>query len=812
MKKIVLLLALIYYIHAAFTQSVSGKITDISGGQPLINANIVLIEINKGTITDSTGFFIIKNIDPGKYMLKVSYIGYKDATSQITVSQGSNITVNIGMSPDPINAGEVTVTGELTRPVKRTADVIYTGSAVTDKGIGIGGSQALNSVYNAIDILPGVNVESNEPYGLSAKSMRIRCVSSYFSGMTIEGFPNYGIMPIGARDNIYDTENMEYISIYKGATPADLGTATGNKGGAIELKYKRPSDRFGVTLNQSAGMNNYLRTFVRIDPGKLKTGTRIFSSFSYSMADKWKGAGTLGPRYNAAAGISQKINKKISADIFMNYNDAKRHDFRKLTYEQAADIENNFDLDYNPKLTGDPAQDVYYYDYNGGGFTNKDIMGSLLWELSNAVNLELKTYYSLEDADYLESTMKGPYSFVFNRVRDCDRLGVIPEIRGTLGHISYAAGYWFESADHNASVYSSSITADGLMPQGYSYFTVSDARSTIHNPYAKISYSKKHFSLQAGIKYFYYFDSESERYSSVTPTELTDDPDPDLHTDDIIHAVILPTFGAGYIFSEKLQAYVNYGRNYMRPYMYDPIISLYVRNKQIFTDNGITLQSIFDTWIMETSDNFDAGIRYSGNKLFFFPSLFYAKHHNVLTSVYDPVLKLDYYQNVGELTAFGADIECYFKPVKSIYIFINPAYSSMSYDNDLLRQLWDTSMVMEIKGNQSPECPVFMVYSGVIYTWKNIDISSTVKHTGIRYGDATNQEKLNDYTLVNCSVHYKMKNILKLKELSIGCDIRNIINTKYIGMIYTSDDANQGSAMYYSGIPRTVVFSLSIKI
>jgi hypothetical protein len=45
--------------------------------------------------------------------------------------------------------------------------------------------------------------------------------------MTVEGVPNWGGNPIGPRDYIYDTENFQGIAVYKGATPADLGTGVG---------------------------------------------------------------------------------------------------------------------------------------------------------------------------------------------------------------------------------------------------------------------------------------------------------------------------------------------------------------------------------------------------------------------------------------------------------------------------------------------------------------------------------------------------------------------------------------------------------
>ncbi|MCK4790023.1 MAG: Plug domain-containing protein, partial [Desulfobacteraceae bacterium] len=104
---------------------------------------------------------------------------------------------------------DITVTGELIRPTKQTGDSLYTGTSVTKKGIELLGTPAKTSVYNALDILPGINVESNDPYGLSGKDIRIRGLKGFYSGMTVEGIPNYGIMPIGAREDIYDMENME---------------------------------------------------------------------------------------------------------------------------------------------------------------------------------------------------------------------------------------------------------------------------------------------------------------------------------------------------------------------------------------------------------------------------------------------------------------------------------------------------------------------------------------------------------------------------------------------------------------------------
>lgn len=805
-KHAILSICLILIVKLGFSQvEIKGSIFDTETNTPVPGANVLITNTTQGTTTNKNGIFILKSENEIK-SITISCLGYETQTIE---NPTNNISIKLKSSVSEL--GEIVIKGEITTPIKRTSDAIYTGSALTEKGIKLMGSSAKSSVYNAIDLIPGVSVESGDAYGLSDKSVRIRGIQDNFSGMTIDGFPNYGIMPIGARDDIYDMENMQQLAIYKGATPADLGTATGSKGGAIELQYKRPNDEFGVHINQSVGTDNYMRTFARVDLGKLKSNTGIFASGSYTQADKWKGTGLLGPRKNFTMGISQAITKNMDIEIFTNYNQIERHNFKPLTYEQTQDLNNTYNLDYNADLTGVPQDDMNYYDYNGGSFINKDILSTLSYRLSNDQKMSLKYYISSEDADYNEGVKKGPSCFVFNRLRDINRMGFIPEYSGNYKKIKYTTGYWFESTKNSANVYNSVLTNDGIKAVGYSYFTVSDGNGQIHSPYAKVSYSTDKLNFQAGLKYFYYMDPESERYTSVTPTELSETPNANLHTDKMEHQALLPTAGIGYNFSDKINLYFNYGKNYMRPYMYSPIISLYVKNQNTFTNNGMTLQDIFDQWHMETSDNFDLGVRYKTSKIHISPSLFYAKHHNVLASAYDSKVNLDYYQNVGELTAYGADMECYIFPFEKLMLFVNPTYVSMSYDENLIRKTSDSYDAIDIEGNQSPATPKFSLKTGVLYSIKNIDISAKVKYIGERFGDATNLEKIDAYTLVDASIKYNKKNLWKTKELSIGLEFKNILNEKYIGRIDVSDDSVQGSAMYYSGVPFTAVGCLNLK-
>jgi len=808
-KILLIVICLSGFADFAQSQVIQGKITDAATGTALPGANIIINIENKGTISASDGTYQFTVPEPGKYTLSCSFIGYITVEKSVIVSD-SAARVNFELDENQKQLEEVIVHGEITGPVKRTGDALYTGSAITSKGISLMGASASSSVYNALDIIPGISVEGQDAYGLSEKSVIIRSINSKFSGMTIEGFPNYGIMPIGSRDDIYDMENMQSVAVFKGATPADLGTATGSKGGTIELQYKRPSDIFTVNVKESAGSNNYFRSFARIDMGKLKTGTNAFVSGSITTADKWKGYGKLGPRYNVAIGITQIINKKLNVELFGNYNTINRHAFKKLIYTEASDIENSFNNDFNETLTGNPTEDLNYYDYNKGLYTNRDFMGIINYNITKTAKITLKTYYSNEDADYDETIKKGTNNFVNKKIRDIKRMGLIPELSGSIMNIHYTMGYWFESSDNNANVYNSRIVDNGLNPVGYSFYTVNKNLGKIHSPYLKLALTKDKFNIQAGLKYFYYEEPESDRYTSLSPTELSLNPDADLHTKAMKYNALLPTMGIGYNFSNSMQAYINYGRNYMRPYMYVPIISLYVSNKQAFIDNNMNLQDIFDSWTMETSDNVDLGVHYSTEKLTLSPSVFYAKHHNELASAYDSKVQLDYYQNIGELTAYGFDLECYIRPVQSLIIFINPAFNSMSYDNNLIRKSGAVADTISIRGSQSPAVPKISLKSGIFYSVKNFDFSLFVKHTGERFGDATNKEKIDAYTLADMGIKYSRNNVLFIKNFQAGIEIKNLFDTKYVGSINSSDDSNQGSATYFAGIPLSIIGSITI--
>ena len=60
------------------TGKVAGLVTDEETGEPLIGANVRIVDSNLGTATDTDGSYYIINIEPGIYDLQVQYIVFEN--------------------------------------------------------------------------------------------------------------------------------------------------------------------------------------------------------------------------------------------------------------------------------------------------------------------------------------------------------------------------------------------------------------------------------------------------------------------------------------------------------------------------------------------------------------------------------------------------------------------------------------------------------------------------------------------------------------------------------------------------------------
>jgi iron complex outermembrane receptor protein len=129
----------------------------------------------------------------------------------------------------------------------------------------------------------------------------------------------------------------------------------------------------------------------------------------------------------------------------------------------------------------------------------------------------------------------------------------------------------------------------------------------------------------------------------------------------------------------------------------------------------------------------------------------------------------------------------------------------MSFDDDFKRG----DKILNIKGNQIPDTPEWMIKSGFVYTVNNFEISPKVKWVDSRYGDALNKEKVDDYVVVKLNLGYTLRNFWKLSETKVTLELNNLFDNRYVGAIEANDSGT--GADYFAGPPFTAILTMSGK-
>lgn len=95
------------------TGTIEGIATDTKNNEPLPGVTVVIDGTTLGSSADMDGHFLISNIKPGKYRIKVSYISYNSINiEEVTIDAGQTTKLPISLSESTVSLKEITVTGE----------------------------------------------------------------------------------------------------------------------------------------------------------------------------------------------------------------------------------------------------------------------------------------------------------------------------------------------------------------------------------------------------------------------------------------------------------------------------------------------------------------------------------------------------------------------------------------------------------------------------------------------------------------------------------------------------------------------------
>ncbi|HQW06765.1 MAG TPA: TonB-dependent receptor [Flavobacteriales bacterium] len=111
-KSLVLLLAFLPLFVVAQTGTIRGFVYDTKTGEPIIFTNVILKGTTIGAATDVNGYYSINKVEPGRYTLEVTYLGYDTVQQSVSVARDQIIMEKLFLTKSAIQMREFEVRGD----------------------------------------------------------------------------------------------------------------------------------------------------------------------------------------------------------------------------------------------------------------------------------------------------------------------------------------------------------------------------------------------------------------------------------------------------------------------------------------------------------------------------------------------------------------------------------------------------------------------------------------------------------------------------------------------------------------------------
>ncbi len=208
------ILILLFTVSLSMAASISGTITNQSSGEALPYTNVILLESDRGTATDISGYYIIPNINFGTHTIKIMMIGYTtlEKTIQLTASSGK---FNFELTPESIQGDEIKVSAERTRFEKR---VDISRVNFTNEDIRKAPAFVEADLFRTIQMLPSVNASNDFNAALI-----VRGGSPDENLILLDGTEIYNPYHIGGVFSTFNADMISDAEFLAGGFPAKFG-------------------------------------------------------------------------------------------------------------------------------------------------------------------------------------------------------------------------------------------------------------------------------------------------------------------------------------------------------------------------------------------------------------------------------------------------------------------------------------------------------------------------------------------------------------------------------------------------------------
>ncbi|HBK71350.1 MAG TPA: TonB-dependent receptor, partial [Flavobacteriaceae bacterium] len=261
------------FITAQNTSKISGYIIDSNSKNPLIGVNISITK-SKGATTNTNGYFELTNLKEGKYILKVSMVGYKSIIKKLTIKNGETKKINFKLIESIQALDDVTITAKSkAREIRENALPV---SVISIKDI----QGTVSNVGEILTKTAGIKIRSFGGVG-SESRISVRGLEGKRIGFFIDGTPLSDQSDfIGVND--IPTDLIDRIEVYKGIVPAKFGGSA--IGGAVNIVTKELPPTY-VDFNYSMQSYNTHNANIIYKKNNKEKGYEFGGGILYTYSD-----------------------------------------------------------------------------------------------------------------------------------------------------------------------------------------------------------------------------------------------------------------------------------------------------------------------------------------------------------------------------------------------------------------------------------------------------------------------------------------------------------------------------------------------
>lgn len=255
-------------------------------GVSLIGAHVVLRESGQRTVvaetnTSTGGTFQFAGLHPGRYVVEVTFLGFREQNIPLVLERGESRDLNVEMEQNPASL-ETTVVS----PSRRRESLLNAPASVSVLEPERIRREAATSSVEALRSIPGADFAQT---GIDRRKIALRGFNSAASGsphVLVDhretGLPGFdlnlfSLMPNTALD-------LERIEAVRGPVSALYGS--GADGGMLHFFTKDPFQKPGTSIALSGGSRSYMNVQFR-EAGVLGQNVGYKFTGQWGRADEW---------------------------------------------------------------------------------------------------------------------------------------------------------------------------------------------------------------------------------------------------------------------------------------------------------------------------------------------------------------------------------------------------------------------------------------------------------------------------------------------------------------------------------------------